>query len=381
MTRQYDLKINLPILTLSVLIPFSGIYLTRLMPISPVYFAFVISFVFFLLYLLLNIKSVRILNKSIYPAFIWFSYLLVSQLFLSPDVHTVISALMSVLYFILTIVLITKLDVNHVIKIVDYMFWISIPLLLIESYYRITHPVFTVLALDGTQVDVGDTGIYPFKFNSIMYQDSNFVGIYIVCLFFLAYYLYNYISKRKFYLVIMGILFVLTLLTLARGAISGLIIFFPLFVLSRKIGLGKTIFIFFWIAVLFDIFFLQNVEQDGSIQARFMIIERTISFIKSAPIYELIFGVGIGNSLKYLDIGSHNFFVTYIVETGFLGLTIMMSFWLYLAYISKGNVLFVMLPFLFAGMSLAGHAVPFLYTAFAIIIKLSTEKTIQYDKV
>nr|WP_294872390.1 hypothetical protein [uncultured Pedobacter sp.] len=321
------------------------------------------------------------MNSSIFPAFGWLVYLIVTQSFLSPDVHTVINASMSILYFIMAITLITKLETKQVIRVADFMFWVSIPLLVVESFYRITHPVFLIDTTGGSAVEVEDAGIYPFKFSSIMYQDSNFVGIFIICLFFLAYYIYNYVEARKIYVYIMLLLFILILLTLARAAISSTVVFFLFFFISKRIGFYRTVFIFGLIGILFKLLFLQSVEEDGSLQSKFMIIERTASFIEKAPLNEIVFGVGIGNTVKYLGIGAHNFFVTYIVETGFLGLTILMFFWGYLVYCSKGKVLYVMLPFLVAGMSLAGHAIPFLYTVFAIIIKLSRDNNIIYDKI
>ena len=65
---------------------------------------------------------------------------------------------------------------------------------------------------------------------------------------------------------------------------------------------------------------------------------------------------------NYFGMGAHNFIVAHFVESGLIGF---LTF-----YTSKNKAL----PFLLAGMSLAGHAIPYLYAVFVLIILLEKNK-------
>jgi hypothetical protein len=88
----------------------------------------------------------------------------------------------------------------------------------------------------------------------------------------------------------------------------------------------------------------------------------------------LFIGVGFGNSVTAINMGSHNFFVTLFIESGLIGLLSVLCLWFLILLKSNFKVGIVMFPFLLAGMSFASLAMPFLYAIYAIIIRMEKRK-------
>lgn len=197
----------------------SGYYITKL-PLSPIYLFALLSFYLYGIYLL--IKKQIFLKQILIIPLAYILYLGVSQYYNSSNLSTTINVIMSLSYFIIGYMLIYGLSYLQVQKISVLLIRFSIPLLVFEAYYRITHPKFEMAnGLDYR--DKEDLLFYAYKFNSIMYQDSNFVGIFLVALFFFALYLYKeHLLKLRLE---MFILFPLIILTLSRAAIVSTIFF------------------------------------------------------------------------------------------------------------------------------------------------------------
>jgi hypothetical protein len=113
---------------------------------------------------------------------------------------------------------------------------------------------------------------------------------------------------------------------------------------------------------------------DSSFQSKFHILNLFLDFIKTSNIIDFLFGIGFGNTVSYLGIGAHNFIVAHFVESGLIGFLLLVTFYTSIIFISKNKILIVLLPFLLTGMSLAGHAIPYLYTIFVLIILLEKHK-------
>ncbi len=362
-------KLNLNYLSLLFIIPFSGFYITKL-PLSPIYFfilfgSYLASIIFFLS------KSIKF-DKAMILASILLVYLVITQLLLTtPNLSAFIGFIFSLIVFLIVSIVLNKTDSTTILQLSEKLIYFSLPLLIYEAYYRISNPVYFV---DFAARGRDDLAFYYFKMNSIMYQDSNFVGIFILALFFFLLYIKQY-TKRKYYFSF-SLLIILIFTTISRAAIISLIVFLSLYTFRYFFYKYKKLVILIStsLAIIFIPFLFTIRTLDDSFKTKFAIFERTYDYFINTNIINQLFGVGFGNAYEVLEIGAHNFFVTYLVESGFFGLFIVLNFWLYMLLKTKYKIGIVMFPFLLCGMSLASGAVPYLYVMFAVILVLESRK-------
>jgi len=367
-------KINLNYIALFFIIPFSGYYITKL-PLSPIYFFILFGSYLSVIILFLS-KSIKY-DKAMILITLFLIYLLITQLvFTTPNISAFVNFIFSLVVFLVVYLIMHKTSQSTIINLSEKLIYFSLPLLIYEAYYRISNPVFFA---DFAEQGRDELEFYYFKINSIMYQDSNFVGIFILSLFFFLLYVKQYTNKS--YYKSFFILFFLIFATLSRANILSLLIFLILykfrafFYKYKKLVFITTIsLISFMIPIL-----LKYRKIDDSFSTKFGIFERTFEYFANATLSNQFFGVGFGNAYEVLKIGAHNFFVTYLVESGLIGLVFVLIIWTYFLIKSKYKIGIVMFPFILSGMSLASGAIPYLYVMFAIILVLESRK-VKYEK-
>ena len=235
------LSINVRNISLFLTIVFSGFYLTKILSLSPIYVSFLIAIGLMSCYAFLyKYKQPIYISKNSTIFIVYIIYLIIEQVFLNPNISSFINVLFSLIYF----VVILNFSFNNsstsiLIKYSKYFIWFTILLLTIEALWRITHPVFF---LEGALKDYRDMEgmlFYAYKFSSIMFMDSNFVGTYALTAFFYYYYLLrkNY-TKSKMPLIL---LFFLIVGTLSRSAIITVFVTF-LFIYFLSIKIRSSIY-------------------------------------------------------------------------------------------------------------------------------------------
>jgi len=259
-------------------------------------------------------------------------------------------------------------DRKKILHASELLIRVSIPLLIFEAYHRLMNPVFFV---DFKALGREDLEFYYYKINSIMYEDSNFVGLYILALFCFSYFLAE--QKSKSYRGEKIILIILCLLTLSRASIATILLTPVLYSLRHHIyKLRYTIMIMAPIVIV-GIFALLNnyASLDDSFSSKFEIINLAYSQLKSAPYREILFGIGIGNSVNVIGIGPHNIIVLVLLETGAVGLILFTATWLSILIRTDYKASIVIFPIMTNGMSLAGHFIPYVYAMLAVFIVFS----------
>ena len=358
------LTLNIRNVALFFTILFSGFYLTRILSLSPVYITFLIGVGAIVIYGFFNYRSAHISRASVWYG-IYIFYLIVTQFFLEPDFNTLINVLFSLSYFITILNIAFYANNTILVKYSKYFIWFTIILLAIEAGWRLTHPVFV---LEGTDKDYRDKEgmlFYAFKFSSIMFKDSNFVGTYGLVAFFYYYYL-----RRKKYvksIIPLIILFVLILLTLSRSAILTVFLTIVLlYFLTIKIKLLHILLgVSFSMLLIFVV--LPQIIEDESLLSKFTILELTWNYLQECSLLEFLFGVGFGNTVKHIGMGAHNLLVTHFIESGIIGLIFFLIVNFSLIKRTKKYSLFLTIPLFISGMSLAGHAISFYYACLALI--------------
>lgn len=360
--------ISLNFLILFLIIPFSGFYITKL-PLSPIYFFIMFGLYLYAIFILISSK-IRV-DNIILLAFTSLCYFLFSQLiFGEPIINTFLNVIFSILVFIVVYTLLPTISSKNIIRLSKYLIYFSLPLLIIEAIYRIKYPSLEKIQL---LQDAGreDIMFYIYKFNSIMYQDSNFVAMFILSLFFFWIYLNNYLNKKEY--LISFLLMILLFATISRAAIISMFLFLIFYYYKEKIYRYRRIIFIFMIFMIpmFYILLLNISKIDDSFASKFGIINKTFEYFFNTNLIDQFFGVGFGNAI---DMGSHNFLITNLIEGGIIGLILMTVFWGYLVLKTKYKIGIVMFPFLIAGLSFASLAIPYLYVIFAIILVLESRK-------
>lgn len=341
---------------LKIWILFSGLYLTKIMPISPVYVVFLIGLICFVFYYAVNNNK----NIHIFSVIIFFSSLMcLFQFSLTTPALT--------LNFILTFlspILVFGLFRNTVFSIRFFNIYVLFYFLvfLVDGIWRLYHPN---LEFDQAKLDAMGIGFHIYKFNSLMYIDSNFVGLQAVFVFSIFLWANSFYNQRlnKFILLLA---FTSILLTISRAAYIGVLIAIIIYYVQDS---KKRIYFTSFLSVI-TLAFVGNIaifmKQDASFESKFMIIDRMFTYLETADILSLIFGVGVGNAKNVLDVGAHNLFVSLIVETGVLGMILFLTYLLYFFLkISYGRTLLI-LPFMVVSMSLSTLAIPYFFSFLAL---------------
>ena len=120
----------------------------------------------------------------------------------------------------------------------------------------------------------------------------------------------------------------------------------------------------------FSDFFFTKV----SISLKYMIITRSRDFWYASPLVTKLFGIGFANTYSKIGIGGHNIIVTYLMESGLIGVAFLLILWWMIVLKTRFKALLIILPFGFNAMSLAGHGTPYLYCALGLLYVIHKEE-------
>lgn len=265
-----------------------------------------------------------------------------------------------------------KISNEQLIYIFKWMLRVSIILLVLDSIYRITNPTHPNKEVINTLME-GNSWFYLYKFNSLMFADSNTTALIVVILLFGILSLHN-LDIKKFKEEIIFLILIL-LSCFSRSAVISVLITYCFY--FYKTSLRKILYIFSasFIALVFMINFVIEYFLDGSFQSKFLIIDLLLNKLTDLSFYEILFGIGIGNSEEFLGIFPHIFLFTWFLETGVLGVILIASF-LYL--FSKKIDYLIPVAAMIMGLSYFLYlGTPFLFVPMALVasIKMNARKT------
>ncbi len=354
------------------LIPFSGYYITKL-PLSPIYVSLALT-LYLTFFILLYRRGFRLDRTAMYAIF-FIGYIGITQLLIPGLLRSSINVVMSFFYFVFTLYVLHSLSVAEVVKLARRSIQLSIPLLVYEAYYRLSHPIFIVGKFDFSQSE--NKFFYPYKFNSVMYADSNFVGVFIVVLFGLAEYLkYHQGQKMK---VERWLLFLLVLATISRAAIMVVIFCGFVNLLWNKRGLIKfRIPILIALSVGLVCLVGSIFAQDESMMVKFNLLPHIMQYLSNSNLTTIAFGYGLGKSEFAMGtlLSAHDVVFQNLIEIGVVGLLLLLGFWISVMMKTRGEAGYVLSPFVLVALSATVHAAPYFYSALAIICWLRSRKTL-----
>ncbi|WP_139827967.1 O-antigen ligase family protein [Marivirga sericea] len=339
-----------------------------LLSIPPTIFLFLIS-MFFLTLTLINKPRIEYHNILFIPI-LFIIYLLTTQPFFFPSLHRVFGLLCSFLYIVPVVYFGSKLKTQELEKVINFFIIFSFIILVSEGISRLIDPEMKYAQFKG----VDSRWIYMYKFDGIMYTDSNATGLHIICLFFFI--LYWAREREKKFLFIRWGLIILLIFTFSRaawlGAIIGLI-----YIYGFKGKYFKRFIIFMstsGIIVAFLGIGYSKISGDISFLSKLYILETTYDYLKSADIMNLIFGVGFFKSEEVLGIYGHNIFIVFLLESGIIGLTFILMLFSSFVYYTRKKALWVLIPYLVTSFSAITTFVPYLYGTVGLIYLIEQSK-------
>lgn len=365
MYRTNIIKVILYILSVTI-----TFYLSKLTAFSPIYLIYIIT-LFFGFYILKNNKYYKV-SGDILILLILLIYLLVFHNFFLLS-GSFINLFLSILSYILVRQFGSSLDSNDFLKIIKNMIFISVFTLFIDSVYRLLNPTYPDIELYDKIEQSEDKWFYIYKYNSIMFTDSNTTALVVIILFFLILSL----SKDKFtynFTKVKLILILLLILTLSRAAILTFLISLLIYYYLKQNNIFKKIlFLFFpFISLILIIINFNYFLKDGSFKAKIYIYDIIVDKISKMSLYEIFFGVGVGEAQNFLKIHTHLLYFTYFIETGIIGLFLINLFFIY--YFIRYNKIIIISVFLLGLSYFMYLGSPFLFVPLALLANLKDKE-------
>ena len=326
----------------------------------PTYITMYCTFYLAVIYLFIKgFKKLYIENSiSVYICLIWILYLIFTQFFVGGDIIVLLAAIVTFIFYILTKLLLNKCSNHHALIISESMMIYNALLFLVDAIYRFSNIGLNVL-----------NNFYLVKTNSLLYADTNAVGINSSLLTLYAFYLYKTFKSPK-YLIYIYLFIIFTILTFSRAAMCAILFSFLIlysynsFFTKRHYKISfrkfpvKILILIPLILIMFAIilFIAQFLVSDASFLTKINIFEYISIFFDKMSINNLLFGIGFDNTSSYFGLYAHTYLATYIIETGLLGYLLITSFLLTILAEHKKTI-YLLLPFFFLGFSYIGHTI------------------------
>lgn len=285
--------------------------------------------------------------------------------------------------YFLTKYLVIDLTKHQVQTVVKSTLILALVVVSLETILRYTMPTldlnsensdYLIKVYAGSQEGLSFDTFYFFKVSSIMFFDSNYVGAFLL-IFFALNQLVDYSSPRKKNLItfiLVGLIF----LTLSRAAILMTFVWLIFNIWNSRTFISKWVFALLCVGLsLIVLIFIQDqiVFTDGSFLTKLQILEGLSGFFEQ-DLMTSLFGLGyeVGGYLySYMSGGYAHIHVAILLgELGLIGTLVYLSYWYFMGVQSGPKVLYLFIPFLIIGFSLADPWEVGYFWASALISKI-----------
>ncbi|PHM47216.1 hypothetical protein [Xenorhabdus miraniensis] len=341
----------------------SNLYFTQITQFSPIYIiAFILSLTI-ILYSMVNKK----LTANEHSFYFLLATILSLLLFLNSPFNMVLNIIISLLSPIITSHFLNHKKASQ--RVILIIFITLAFIFIFDGIWRINNP-----NLENKEVlENLDLGYMIYKTNSLMYRDSNFLGIQIIAILssFLFIFKDGRINKFTFYIIIS--LFLLSIaLTFSRASLISAIICIYFFIYRNK---GFILFILTPIIIIFTIpFFINEFNTDLSFNSKFYIINAAVNNIENSSLLNIFFGYGLGNSINIIGIGAHNLLLTILLEMGLTFFILFIIYLIYLIKVFKIHFLYLVFPFMISSFSLSGTSLPYFFSYITLCLLIHNNK-------
>lgn len=365
-----------PLWGLWLLVPFASVISHTWLPIPPTIVLFGLSlFIALILYspTLFNpidsqvVRTSDFTKKIIILPLCFGLYLLFSQYVMGAKLTSFFGTAAAMQYLVLILIFSESLSFKTWSKYITWFIYISAGILVFEAVGRYALSFYHDYYTGENQ----NLWIYKYKYYSPIYSESNGAGIHIIVILFFSYW-WSMVSKNKL-LAVKLILWAVLLLSLSRACVLagllGAVYYFFLANRNKKFWIVSISIATLGLFICFYYIIYPLIRTDLSFLSKFEIFQAAILFFQRATWSQWLFGVGLMGSVEYLGIFAHNYFLVYLVETGVIGLGLILGvFYLFVKY-TKGKGLILLVPFLLATASSTNLFLPHFFVAMAIMIR------------
>lgn len=257
-----------------------------------------------------------------------------------------------------------RLDMRAVKKGLDMNYYVTVVLGAVDFVHRVQSSEW---------LWTGNMWFYNLKFHSYMFQDTNWCGFAYMISF--AFYLYlmqehRLVSRKR-----TAVLFGLVILSFSRAAMigCGLVWLWAVFIHPQKGRKKAAYYMVFLIILIFaGIAGFHVLKNSGSFIARLSIIDGMIYYLKHADLSQILLGNGFdadeGALFGAAWTFKHLYFVIKIVDIGIIGTAIETGILIMILQRTKGEMLYLLIPFFTAGLSFSPTNLSYLYIFAGIML-------------
>lgn len=302
---------------------------------------------------------------------LFLAFLFFISTWMKTDAGMVFNAIISILIFPIFYFYFNKIDkINSIL----YFLNISCVFLTLEMVYRISFPAYRI------ESNVEGEWFYPYKINSFMFQDSNFVALHIFCLLYVS--LIFKLNKHAL------IFLILIFLTFSRSAMLGgvLAYLYYLSMNTKYMPLVKPVFYLATISIFTYLVLHIDIITDGSFLSKIYIVDEAWRYMyNNFSLFQFLFGNGLAQTYDALGIGAHNIAVVLVFETGIIGTIIYLLYFLTFFFFriesdrkksTRQDLLVFLAIFFLMGFSLGLYLFPIMALTIAFILALSGKKNV-----
>ncbi|CDG86473.1 O-antigen ligase family protein [Xenorhabdus bovienii] len=344
-----------------------NLYFTQITQFSPIYLIFLILTLYIFLCSVIN-RTFIIDKLSI--AFLLTTILSLILLFNSP-----LNMVSNIIICLISPIITYKCFNNNIIskKIIILIFLTLAFIFIFDGIWRLCNPnLENKEALENL-----DLGYMIYKTNSIMYRDSNFLGVHILIILssFLFIFKDKKLKKTIFYTIIFLFLLAIVLTFSRASFISSLICIYFYIMTNNK---NRKLFLLITTPVLIISiipFFIQTYQNDISFNSKFHLIDLAISKISTSSLFDILLGYGLGNSINIIGIGAHNFLLTILLEMGLIFFILFLVYLIYLIKVFRSDFLYLVFPFIMSSLSLSGTSLPYFFSYITLCILIHNKKS------
>ena len=264
-----------------------------------------------------------------------------------------------------------NIDGEVISKVTEIYLWLSVTLFITDAIWRFSHPGYDSIQNIERLNELG-LSYAVYKINSIMYADSNTVGFHALVIFMLS-----LITKNIPRLNLLRVLlFISICLTLSRTSVACAVIgsFWYYYSISfssfRSKLISKIVIVVVLCFPLYELFIELWQSQDVSLSSKFYLISSMYDYLINSlngNVFNLMFGVGLGNAVDILGIGSHSLYVTLVIELG-LFVSFVYILMLLSLYSMSSTTKYIMVPVLIHSISLGSLVAPYLFVSLWLVI-------------
>jgi len=358
----YKTTFHLSVIGAGVLLGFSCCFMTRLVPVSPIYFSFLLAY--FVLFLIQRWRSPDDTSYLLYSAHVLYGlYFLFNALINETKMHDALVLFFFSCYYIFADILLYQINGAKKLKTVITAYYT------LNGIYFLAELVYRVVNAQTSDEDVPAWIkanpiyiFYQFKENTFN-GDSNTTAVFLIVVFALSFF---HCKKGMISPLYPVVFFVFTILTFSRAAWVAAVSFLCFYYLFYRAHiLIKLLSVFAAVCLIYIVFTIFSA--DGSFLSKIDIFDKTGRYLGRVDLFHFIFGVGANNSNAILGRYAHNLYSLLIIEYGFAGLLLCVIVFMCVAIDSGRNAWYLFLPYLVIALSYTTFYVPFLYCAFCLM--------------